>query len=69
MKKIILFLIIFLMIANCSFNTSSELWEYKNSKAKSVNNIKILNETLNFNDYKKKIINYSYNSTFPDINN
>ena len=57
------------MITNCSFNTSSELWEYKNSKAKSVNNIKILNETLNFNDYKKKIINYSYNSTFPDINN
>ena len=69
MKKKILIMFIFLFLSNCSFNTSSELWEKDIPKKKSVTQSAILNDEINFQDYKNKIINYSYNSTFPDINN
>ena len=69
MKKKILIMFIFLFLSNCSFNTSSELWENDIPKKKSVTRSAILNDEINFQDYKNKIINYSYNSTFPDINN
>ena len=69
MKKKLFIIFIFIFLSNCSFNTSSELWENDIPKKKSVTHSAILNDEINFQDYKNKIINYSYNSTFPDINN
>ena len=69
MKKKIFIMIICLFLSNCSFNTSSELWKNNTSQKKSVTRSAILNDEINFQEYKNKIINYSYNSTFPEINN
>ena len=63
-----LLFIIFLLTISCSIDTKSGIWNQKINKMKlSKTNIKDLNKKLQFNEYKKIIVNYGKYSDFPDI--
>ena len=63
-----LLFIIFLLTISCSIDTKSGIWNQKTNKMKlSQTNINDLNKKLQFNEYKKIIVNYGQYSDFPDI--
>tara|TARA_B100002052_G_C15361834_1_gene367187 strand:+ start:252 stop:461 length:210 start_codon:yes stop_codon:yes gene_type:complete len=67
MNKLSLFFIIF-VLSGCSFDKSSNYWNYtKNDKIVSNNKIPI-EDDIDFNQLKNKIIKFSKEVDFPDIN-
>lgn len=67
MNKLSLLFIIF-VLSGCSFDKSSNYWNYtKNDKIVSNNKIPI-EDDINFNQLKNKIIKFSKEVDFPDIN-
>ena len=64
--SVILFL---LFLTNCSFDTSSGIWENKKKEKKITElNMDDLDKDLSMAEYKLIIIEYGKNSEFPDIN-
>ena len=64
--SVILFL---LFLTNCSFDTSSGIWENKiNEKKITELNMDDLDKDLSMTEYKLIIIEYGKNSEYPDIN-
>jgi len=64
--SVILFL---LFLTNCSFDTSSGIWENKKEEKKITEfNMDDLDKDLSMAEYKLIIIEYGKNSEFPDIN-
>ena len=64
--SVILFL---LFLTNCSFDTSSGIWENKiNEKKITELNMDDLGKDLSMVEYKSIIIEYGKNGEFPDIN-
>ena len=64
--SVILFL---LFLTNCSFDTSSGIWENKKEEKKITElNIDDLDKDLSMAEYKSIIVEYGKNSEFPDIN-
>ena len=64
--SVILFL---LFLTNCSFDTSSGIWENKKKEKKITElNMDDLGKDLSMVEYKSIIIEYGKNSEFPDIN-
>ena len=64
--SVILFL---LFLTNCSFDTSSGIWENKKEEKKITEfNMDDLDKDLSMAEYKSIIIEYGKNSEFPDIN-
>jgi len=64
--SVILFL---LLLTNCSFDTSSGIWENKKQEKKITElNMDDLDNDLSMVEYKLIIIEYGKNSEFPDIN-
>tara|TARA_B100000287_G_scaffold231063_1_gene217616 strand:+ start:874 stop:1077 length:204 start_codon:yes stop_codon:yes gene_type:complete len=60
--------IIFLLTISCSTDRKSGIWNQKINKMKlSQTNINDLNKKLQFNEYKKIIVNYGKYSDFPNI--
>ena len=67
MNKLSLLFIIF-VLSGCSFDKSSNYWNYtKNDKIVSNNKIPI-EDDINFNQLKNKRIKFSKEVDFPDIN-
>ena len=67
-KKLSVILFLF-FLANCSFDTSSGIWENKiNEKKITELNMDDLGKDLSMAEYKSIIIEYGKNSEFPDIN-
>ena len=67
-KKLSVILFI-LFLTNCSFDTSSGIWEQKKKEKKITElNMDDLNKDLSMEEYKLIIIEYGKNSEFPDIN-
>ena len=64
--SVILFL---LFLTNCSFDTSSGIWENKKEEKKITElNMDDLDKDLSMAEYKLIIIEYGKNSEYPDIN-
>ena len=64
--SVILFM---LFLTNCSFDTSSGIWEHKKKEKKITKlNMDDLGKDLSMVEYKSIIIEYGKNSEFPDIN-
>ena len=64
--SVILFM---LFLTNCSFDTSSGIWEQKKKEKKITElNMDDLDKDLSMAEYKSIIIEYGKNSEFPDIN-
>ncbi len=64
--SVILFL---LFLTNCSFDTSSGIWENKKKEKKITElNMDDLDKDLSMEEYKLIIIEYGKNSEYPDIN-
>ena len=58
-----------LLLTNCSFDTSSDIWENKKEEKKITKlNMDDLDKNLSMSEYKLIIIEYGKNSEFPDIN-
>ena len=69
MIKSFIFMLIFILICNCSVDTKSGMWKNKNQtaiKKKELSNIN-LDENLTFEKYKEKIILYGEKSKFPSL--
>ena len=67
-KKLSVILFLF-FLANCSFDTSSGIWENKKKEKKITElNIDDLDKDLSMAEYKSIIVEYGKNSEFPDIN-
>ena len=64
----ILFIFFFIFLSNCSINNNSSFWKQKDIVK---NNIEIVKENINENSdyetFKKKIIKYGKESTFPKL--
>ena len=65
--KVYLLFIIFLLIINCSFNKKTQIWNY-NESDNSINILSVSDSDLEFDIYKKSILNYSKKANYPDIN-
>jgi len=64
--SVILFL---LFLTNCSFDTSSGIWENKKEEKKITEfNMDDLDKDLSMAEFKSIIVEYGKNSEFPDIN-
>ena len=64
--SIILFL---LLLTNCSFDTSSDIWKHKKKEKKITElNMDDLDKDQSMAEYKLIIIEYGKNSEYPDIN-
>ena len=67
-KKLSVILLL-LFLTNCSFDTSSGIWENKKEEKKITElNMDDLDNDLSIPEYKLIIIEYGKNSEFPDIN-
>ena len=67
-KKLSVILFI-LFLTNCSFDTSSGIWEQKKKEKKITElNMDDLDKDLSMVEYKSIIVEYGKNSEFPDIN-
>ena len=69
MIKVVYYFFLFLIIVNCSIDYSSNIFRQK-TKEKPVSNVINLNVSENdsFEVYKNKLLNYSKNNKFPNIN-
>ena len=68
MYKYFFLFLIFFFLNNCSVDTKSGFWKNKNM---SFNDNKLVNidfeESLNYEDFKKKVIEYGKISNFPKL--
>ena len=69
MIKVVYFFFLFLIIVNCSIDYSSNIFR-KKTKPKAMSNVSNLSVSVNdsFKVYKNKLLNYSKNNKFPNIN-
>ena len=69
MINVIYYLCLFLIISNCSIDYSTNIFR-KKTKQKPVSNVINLSVSENgsFQVYKNKLLNYSINNKFPNIN-
>ena len=69
MIKIVYYLFLFLIIVNCSIDYSSNIFRQKTKQnaMSNVTNLSLL-ENDSFKEYKNKLLNYSKNNKFPNIN-
>ena len=69
MIKVIYYCFLFLIIVNCSIDYSSNIFRQK-TKPNAMSNLSILSisDNDNFRVYKNKLLNYSKNNKFPNIN-
>ena len=66
--KILIILLIFLFLNNCSNQNFGSFLKKKNDDIVQKPNLDIDNN-ISFEDFKNKIINYGKNSTFPSLDN
>ena len=69
MIKIVYYFFLFLIIVNCSIDYSSNIFSQKTKQnaMSNVTNLSLL-ENDSFKEYKNKLLNYSKNNKFPNIN-
>ena len=69
MIKIVYYFFLFLIIVNCSIDYSSNIFRQK-TKQNAMSNVSNLSVSVNdsFKEYKNKLLNYSKNNKFPNIN-
>ena len=69
MINTIYYFFLFLIIVNCSIDYSSNIFRQK-TKQNTMSNISDLSVSANdgFKEYKNKLLNYSKNNKFPNIN-
>ena len=69
MIKIVYYFFLFLIIVNCSIDYSSNIFRQK-TKQIAISNVSDLSVSANdsFKEYKNKLLNYSKNNKFPNIN-
>ena len=69
MIKVVYYFFLFLIIVNCSIDYSSNIFR-KKTKQKVMSNVSNLSVSVNnsFKVYKNKLLNYSKNNKFPNIN-
>ena len=69
MIKIVYYFFLFLIIVNCSIDYSSNIFRQK-IKENTITNTSNLSVSENdsFKVYKNKLLNYSKNNKFPNIN-
>ena len=69
MINTIYYFFLFLIIVNCSIDYSSNIFRQKTKQnaMASVTNLSLL-ENDSFKEYKNKLLNYSKNNKFPNIN-
>ena len=69
MINTIYYFFLFLIIVNCSIDYSSNIFRQKTKQnvMSSVTNLSLL-ENDSFKEYKNKLLNYSKNNKFPNIN-
>ena len=65
MIKVVYYFFLFLIIVNCSINIFRQKTEQK-----AISNVSNLSVSANdsFKEYKNKLLNYSKNNKFPNIN-
>ncbi len=69
MNKIFYLLSIFIFILSCSLEYSGNIFKKKNIIEETHTlSIPQLSKNNNINDYKNKLLKYSKNNKFPDIN-
>tara|TARA_Y100000816_G_scaffold93545_1_gene64767 strand:- start:179 stop:382 length:204 start_codon:yes stop_codon:yes gene_type:complete len=66
--KYLKFLIIILILNNCSFNTSSNMWKYNKNKEALLTNFDILDQNVDFEKYKSFILKNSVENEYPNLN-
>ncbi len=64
--KILIILLIFLFINNCSNQNFGSFFKKKNGDMVENPNLDI-DKNISFEDFKNKIINYGKNSSFPSL--
>ena len=64
--KLLIFLLIFLFINNCSNQNFDSFLKKKNLDVVEKPNLDI-DKNISFKDFKNKIINYGKNSSFPSL--
>ena len=64
--KILIILLIFLFLNNCSKQNFGSFLKKKNDDMVEKPNLDI-NKNISFEDFKNKIINYGKNSSFPSL--
>ena len=64
--KILIILLIFLFLNNCSNQNFSSFLKKKKDDVVQKPNLDI-DKNISFEDFKNKIINYGKNSSFPDL--
>ena len=69
MIKVVCYFFLFLIIVNCSIDYSSNIFRQKTKKI-AMSNVSDLSVSANdsFKEYKNKLLNYSKNNKFPNIN-
>ena len=69
MIKVVYYFFLFLIIVNCSIDYSSNIFRQK-TKKNAMSNVSNLSVSANasFKEYKNKLLNYSKNNKFPNIN-
>ena len=69
MIKVVYYFFLFLIIVNCSIDYSSNIFRQK-TKQNTMSNVSNLSVSVNdsFKVYKNKLLNYSKNNKFPNIN-
>ena len=69
MINTIYYFFLFLIIVNCSIDYSSNIFRQK-TKQNAMSNVSNLSVSVNdsFKEYKNKLLNYSKNNKFPNIN-
>ena len=67
--KYIFLIFIFFSILGCSFDKSSELWDYKENQIFTKEKTKLSEyKDINFENFKNNILSYANNNDYPDIN-
>ena len=66
--KYLKFLIIILILNNCSFNTSSNMWKYNKNNEALLTNFDILDQNVDFEKYKNFILKNSVENEYPNLN-
>ena len=66
--RILIILLIFLFINNCSNQNFGSFLKKKNDDMVEKPNLNI-DKSISFEDFKNKIINYGKNSSFPSLDN
>ena len=68
MIKVVCYFFLFLIIVNCSIDYSSNIFRQKTKQnaMSNVSNLSVSNDS--FKEYKNKLLNYSKNNKFPNIN-